>query len=241
MSKPYPQVWKHKPGLKTATIVLDQSETHTQHLELRRGFNPAIEVVQTPTSEFIRTFVRDLDTPIDKVAEIWKQHAVSLGASAEAVAVIGRFVNIEEGEAAMAATKSKTTPPVKKGPPAKATAPAKTEKPTKAEAPPKEKKEKPPSAASRFQELIMNPKVDGKLLNDDEIFAIVQKEHGLPDSKRSYVSWYRNYLKKQGKAPPPPAAAPEKPEAKKTDAAPTPAKSGPPVRKGPPPARPKKG
>jgi hypothetical protein len=51
-------------------------------------------------------------------------------------------------------------------------------------------KERKPSAASRFKELIM----DGKL-TDDKIFETVQKEFGLDDSKRSYVAWYRNNLR----------------------------------------------
>ncbi len=58
-------------------------------------------------------------------------------------------------------------------------------------------KEKKPSAASRFQELIM----EGKK-SDDDIFTAVKKEFDLDDSKRSYVSWYRNKLLKDGKNPP---------------------------------------
>lgn len=53
------------------------------------------------------------------------------------------------------------------------------------------------SAASRFKELIM----EGKL-SDDQIFSKVQSEFGLDDKKRSYVSWYRNNLIKQGQNPP---------------------------------------
>lgn len=58
-------------------------------------------------------------------------------------------------------------------------------------------KERKPSAASRFCDLIM----EGKK-TDDQIFAIVQKEFGLDDGKRSYVGWYRNKLRKDGKNPP---------------------------------------
>lgn len=62
---------------------------------------------------------------------------------------------------------------------------------------PKAPKDKTPTAASRFQELIM----EGKL-SDHEIFLKVQKEFDLDDDKRGYVSWYRNYLTKKGKNPP---------------------------------------
>lgn len=53
------------------------------------------------------------------------------------------------------------------------------------------------TAAALFQDLIM----DGKL-TDDQIFAKVKAKFGLDDKKRSYVAWYRNKLKKDGKKPP---------------------------------------
>jgi len=53
------------------------------------------------------------------------------------------------------------------------------------------------TAAALFQELIM----DGKL-TDDQIFAKVKAKFNLDDKKRSYVAWYRNKLKKDGKKPP---------------------------------------
>jgi hypothetical protein len=66
----------------------------------------------------------------------------------------------------------------------------------------KERKERGPSAASRFKELIM----EGKL-TDDGIFAVIQKEFGLDDNKRSYVSWYRKHLAKTGNNPPDPVGS----------------------------------
>ena len=54
------------------------------------------------------------------------------------------------------------------------------------------------TVASAFQELI---RAGG--ISDDEIFARVQKEFGLPDSRRTYVPWYRNYLEKKGEKLPP--------------------------------------
>jgi len=47
------------------------------------------------------------------------------------------------------------------------------------------------SASSRFKDLILE---GGR--TDEEIFKICQAEYGLSDDKRSYVSWYRNWLKK---------------------------------------------
>jgi len=80
--------------------------------------------------------------------------------------------------------------------------PAKTE--TKAEKvlKPAAEKVKKPSAASRFKELILAGK-----LTDDEIFSKVSEEFGLDESKRTYVAWYRNSMKKEGIEVPPQKAA----------------------------------
>jgi hypothetical protein len=53
------------------------------------------------------------------------------------------------------------------------------------------------TAAGMFRELILK---GGQ--TDDQIFAAVQKKFSLGDEKRSYVAWYRNQLKKDGKNPP---------------------------------------
>jgi hypothetical protein len=52
-------------------------------------------------------------------------------------------------------------------------------------------------AAAYFRELILK---GGQ--PDAKIFEAVQAKYHLDDSKRSYVAWYRNQLKKQGKNPP---------------------------------------
>lgn len=50
-----------------------------------------------------------------------------------------------------------------------------------------------PSAAQMFRDLILSGSYD-----DDQIFKMVQKEYGLDDSKRNYVSYYRRELKIKG-------------------------------------------
>jgi hypothetical protein len=68
-----------------------------------------------------------------------------------------------------------------------------------------------PSASSRFKELIMANGSAKKPLTDEEIFAKVAAEFNLDDSKKGYVAWYRNDLKKKGENPPDPVGgAPEK-------------------------------
>ena len=44
-----------------------------------------------------------------------------------------------------------------------------------------------------FKELIISGE-----LTDDKIFEQVKAQFGLDDSKRSYVAWYRNNLRKKG-------------------------------------------
>lgn len=49
------------------------------------------------------------------------------------------------------------------------------------------------SAAQMFRDLILSNSYD-----DDTIFRMVQKEYGLDDKKRSYVSYYRRELQQKG-------------------------------------------
>lgn len=49
------------------------------------------------------------------------------------------------------------------------------------------------TAAQMFRELILSNSYD-----DDAIFSMVQKEFGLGDNKRSYVTYYRRELKRKG-------------------------------------------
>lgn len=108
----------------------------------------------------------------------------------------------EEGDTMAQAAAKKTTKKAsaksKKSAAAKA-APKKKAVPKKEAAASGEKKERKPreSAAAMFQELIMSG-----AHSDDAIFKKVQAKFGLDDSKRTYVAWYRNYLKKQGMNPP---------------------------------------
>jgi len=49
------------------------------------------------------------------------------------------------------------------------------------------------SAAAMFRGLILKDE-----LSDDDILKAVQDKFNLDDSKKSYVKWYRNDLKKNG-------------------------------------------
>lgn len=86
----------------------------------------------------------------------------------------------------------------------------------RAEKPPKPESQGPGSdyknASQMFRDLILK---GGK--TDDDIFKAVKERFGLDDSKRNYVGWYRNELKKKGllegkPAEKEPDPTPQKPE-----------------------------
>lgn len=102
-------------------------------------------------------------------------------AAPPATATSKKTAQTEDEDTTMATKKTSSTK--KKAAPKKAT-------PVKAKTTAKSGTQKE-SAAAMFKRLI----TEGKL-NDDQIFAQVQKAHGLDDSKRSYVAWYRRDLAK---------------------------------------------
>lgn len=165
----------------------------------------------------VHLFKTDEDPKV--IAEIFKEYASNCGAYREAASELSRIIKLSKKEIDAMATTAKpkksatkttkrkaskedvpTTDAVDKAAARKAKNLEKLKalnaaKKAKREAEgPKERK---PSASSRFKELIM----EGKL-TDDEIFATVQEEFDLDDSRRNYVSWYRSKLKKDGQNPP---------------------------------------
>lgn len=156
-----------------------------------------LRIHELSNSEFGQTYTPMTKYPMEKAVQIYVDYAKTVGASKEVLKFLGQFVDVTQKEYDMATKKAAATEAVEK--PVKAETKAKATT-TKAKPEPKAKAatgEKKPSAAQRFQELIMAGK-----LTDDKIFETVQKEFGLDDSKRSYVKWYRNHLTKQGKNPP---------------------------------------
>jgi hypothetical protein len=205
-------------------IVLRRGESSVDYIALNRPGGLDVEAKDSAT--FDEYWVPSDTYPAEKAARLYVEFAQHLGATPEAMRELAKLTTVSEKEQQMATAKAPTaadaktkpTPAVKNVPAAKKAtvtaakpdakaAPAAAKKPAKppvtAKADPKAAKvdkapkEKKPSAASRFQELIM----EGKL-TDDNIFATVKKEFGLSDDKRGYVTWYRNHLKKNGKNPP---------------------------------------
>lgn len=210
------------PAVKASTMpalpaVFVDHERHTCIVfEVMKGvtyFIPLVpgpfEVLEDNEEDFSREYKPLEDYPTKRAAELYVSYSQYLGASEDALNRLGTLVNITQQELDMAKAKKEA---VKKdaGPTAATKViKAKAGKVTAmvAEKPAKQKAAKDgtmlagegrrPSAASLFKQLIMEHK-----LTDDQIFATVKKEFGLDDSKRSYVSWYRNKLRKEGEQVP---------------------------------------
>lgn len=119
--------------------------------------------------------------PVVKACRQYADMCLNYGADKETLDFLGQVVDLKQEEHEMAAKKTEA----KK---------VKAEKSGK-----KVSSEKRETAAGLFKKLIM----EGKH-TDDAIFAQVQKKFDLDDGRRSYVSWYRNSLKKAGENPPEP-------------------------------------
>lgn len=175
-------------------------------------FMSCVQVREMPLDLFKKTHFHEQKFPLDKACAILVRRAKDVGATEEALKILGKYTPITQQEFDMAKEKAETAKEkTTKAPKPKAESKAKAPKP-KAGAAPKEPKEKRYSAAQMFQDLIM----EGKL-TDSQIFAKVQEKFGLDDKKSGYVRWYRNYLKKNGQNPP--EAKPE-PGAEKAKAEP---------------------
>lgn len=187
-------------------VLLERSESSVKYVAL--DVENGLDVTTADPKDFDRDYKPMVDYPVERAAKLYVEYARGLGATEQAMRMLGKLTTVNNEDIEMATKKkaARTAAPVKtakKATTKKAAAekPAKTAKGKTGKAPAEKKERAPrgPTAASRFQELIM----EGKK-TDDQIFATVQKEFGLDDSKRSYVKWYRNYLTKQGKNPPAP-------------------------------------
>lgn len=174
-----------------------------------------LQVHLTSAESFDQRYQPMVNYPIEKAAQLYLGYSQTIGATKEALGYLGQIINISDEEMKMATTKkTAAASAAEKKQAAAATKPTKEPKakPAQAAKEPKAKPaatkpsaaktgEKRPSAAQLFKDLIMAGK-----LTDDQIFERVKSEFGLDPSKRAYVNWYRNNLKKQGLNPPAPKA-----------------------------------
>lgn len=175
-----------------------------------------LQVHLTSAESFDQRYQPMVNYPIEKAAQLYLGYSQTIGATKEALNYLGQVISISDEEMKMATTKKTVAATaVEKKQTAAASKPTKEPKALPAAKEPKAKaakepKAKPqaakpadkkPSAAQLFKDLIMAGK-----LTDDQIFEQVKSEFGLDPSKRAYVNWYRNNLKKQGLNPPAPKA-----------------------------------
>jgi hypothetical protein len=170
-----------------------------------------LQVQQTSVESFNQRFKMMPGYPVERGCQLYLNYALAIGASNEALDLLGQIINISKEDREMATTKHKAraaaaAAPKKKAVPKKAPVKKKAAAAKPAGQSPKRPAAKKnstksggaySSAAQMFKALIMAGK-----LTDDEIFAAVQAEFSLDDKKRGYVKWYRNNLIKQGENPP---------------------------------------
>ena len=147
-------------------------------------------VLEMQSKEFDRRYQPMVDYPAEKAAQLYLGYGLTIGASEEALDFLRRTINITQQEYDMATSKKKAAEKAAEG--KKATAAKKATKTTSKPAA-KEPGAKRETASQMFKDLIM----EGKL-TDDQIFTKVKAKFGLDDSKRGYVKWYRNNLRKTG-------------------------------------------
>lgn len=200
--------WDHN---RRTCILLERSESSVKYVAL--NVEEGLDVTSADPKDFDRDYKPMVDYPVERAAKLYVEYSRGLGATEQVMKALGKLTPVIKEDIEMAAKKKTTraAAPVKTvkkttGKVTKAAA-GKAEKPVKEKKAPAEKKapkERGPTAAKRFQELLMleGSKKGVAKHTDDEIFSIVQKEFGLDDGKRSYVKWYRNYLTKQDKNPP---------------------------------------
>ena len=224
-------------------LEVERTKTAVRHLcEITSTTHPyPIVVAEMPPVEFDKWYVHDPKTPVTKVAEIYRERALRLGASSEALDIIGKHTTLSEGDRNMATSKAAAKAPAATTKEAGAAGPAKVKgggskrtfvsadeavktatKPPKPAKTEKAAEDRPEKASDMFRRLIMEK--DGRTglckHTDDEIFAAVQQAFGLDDNKRSYVAWYRNDLRKREQNPPDPkGASPAEKPAKGSDEA----------------------
>lgn len=198
---------------RRTAIVFSRSDDRVEYTAL--NVEEGLEVQLADPRDFDDRYKPLVDYPVEKAAGLYVEYARGLGATEQVMKQLAKLTTVTNEDTQMATKKKaargaatvKTAKKTTKAAPdkaAKTTKAVKTAKPKAAAGEKKERAPRGPSAASRFQELIMEKAKGGKTCahTDDEIFKKVQKEFGLDDSKKSYVKWYRNYLTKQGQEPP---------------------------------------
>jgi hypothetical protein len=194
-------------------IQVDRADGEVKYIEL--DIDTGLEVRALPQQQFDQRFQPLADYSPIRACQLYLEYSRAMGATQEVLNFLGAVTTISKEDVDMAtkrkpaardqaATTARKAATVKAAAPkAKGTAAAKPAAAAKKGRPPSKVKAVTTTGretpAAMFRELIL----DGSL-TDDAIFAKVQKKFDLDDSKRSYVAWYRNSLKKTGHKVPAP-------------------------------------
>lgn len=190
----------HDSQRRTCLLVENGDQAKFIPLDIADGF----QVHETTLASFEQRYTLMSGYPVGKAARLYLNYALAVGATDEAIDYLAQIIPVTDEDRNMAISK-REAPPKKAAKPEEK--PARKRRAKKAEPTltkprvrkPRKKSESNEyaSAAQMFQGLIMEG-----ALTDSEIFAQVQEAFGLDDKKRSYVTWYRNNLKKKGENPP---------------------------------------
>lgn len=189
-------VLPYADGNRRTCIVADRANGVVKFIMI--NVESGLEVEQLGEEEFDQRFTLLSHYPPAQACSLFKGYSLGCGATKEVLDCLGLVINVTKEEVEMATSKKAARGAVAATKVAAAkTVKAKPAKTPKADAAPKAPRVAGQSAAAMFKELIMRG-----TMTDDQIFAKVKEKHGLDDNKRSYVTWYRNSLKKAGEKPP---------------------------------------
>lgn len=190
---------------KHTCIQIDRDNGIVRYIPL--DISEGLRILRSSSAEFDHKYKLMVNYPVERAAKLYLSYGSNIGITKEASKILSHIANVDkefimptkkvaksakENRAASRRATNGVSKPTKAG--RRAVDPIVKPKPKATGTTTSEKR---PSAAQMFQDLIM----EGKL-TDDKIFAKVQEKFGLDDNKSSYVKWYRNHLRKQGKNPP---------------------------------------
>lgn len=175
-----------------AVVARDRS-SHTV-IEVRRSENhvvflaymgSGVTVERLGHEAFDTQYTHVPDYPTGRAAALFVGFSQVVGGTTEALTELAKLINVSDVEKKMSSEKLATNKSTKTV--------TKTLKSSHGDVKVDVARKPRDSAAAMFKALI----TEGGI-TDAEIFAKVQKAFGLDESKRTYVAWYRNQLRKSG-------------------------------------------